>query len=78
METRSRQLGHRHPDTLIAMANLAYTWKSQGQDQNAIDLMRQVESLRREILGIDHPHTTVSSEIVDEWLAVDIKESAGH
>jgi hypothetical protein len=32
VETRSRLLGHRHPDALTAMANLAHTWKSRGQD----------------------------------------------
>lgn len=34
METHSKLLGHRHPDTSTAMTNLAYTWKSQGQDQD--------------------------------------------
>jgi hypothetical protein len=41
VETRSRMLGHRHPDTLTAMtSNLAHTWKSQGRDGDAIAMIR--------------------------------------
>jgi len=33
METSLRVLGPGHPDALTSMANLAYTWKSQGRDE---------------------------------------------
>jgi hypothetical protein len=35
MKTSSKVLGQVHPNTLTSMANLAYTWKSQGQDKEA-------------------------------------------
>jgi len=38
VEGRKVIFGHRNPDTLMAMANLAHTWKSQGRDQEAIGL----------------------------------------
>jgi hypothetical protein len=31
LETRKRVLGMEHPGTLMSMANLAFTWKSQGR-----------------------------------------------
>jgi hypothetical protein len=31
MEARSRVLGEEHPDTLMAMANLARTYRKQGR-----------------------------------------------
>jgi hypothetical protein len=73
---RSRVLGHQHPDTLTAMANLAHTLKSQGRDQEAIASMRQAEKLQKEILGIDHPNTMGSSEALEDWLAMDFNERA--
>jgi hypothetical protein len=76
METRKMELGYRHPASLMAMANLAHTWKSQGRDQEAIGLMKQAERLQREILGIDHPETTACSETVENWKAVATKDSA--
>lgn len=50
------------------MANLAYTRKSQGQDEDAIDLMKEVKRIRGESLGVDHPET-ISEETLDDWLA---------
>ncbi|KAH8751070.1 hypothetical protein F5883DRAFT_352484, partial [Diaporthe sp. PMI_573] len=39
LETRKQKLGPTHPDTLTSMANLAFTWYSQGRITDAIDLM---------------------------------------
>ena len=50
-----RVLGQEHTSTLTSMANLAYIWKSQGRDEEAINLMKQAERLQNEVLGIDHP-----------------------
>jgi hypothetical protein len=38
VEGRKVIFGHRNLDTLMAMANLAHTWKSQGRNQEAIGL----------------------------------------
>lgn len=38
METRKKVLGNEHPDTLTAIANLAFTLKSQNQNQEALSL----------------------------------------
>jgi hypothetical protein len=78
MEKRKLVLGNQHPDTLMAMANLARTWKSQDRHQEAIALMRQAERLQREILGIDHRQTMNSSEALQSWLAKDVDDSATH
>lgn len=47
IETRTRLLGPEHPGTPRSMVNLAYTWKAQGRDQDAIGLLRQAERLQR-------------------------------
>jgi Tetratricopeptide repeat len=39
METRKRLLGPEHPGTLTSMNNLAYTFKSQNRDEDAVTLM---------------------------------------
>jgi len=44
-----------HPDTLTSMTNLDHAWKSQGRDEEAMALMKQVETLQNEVLGIGHP-----------------------
>jgi len=55
METRKRVLGEEHPDTLTSINNLAYTWKGQGRDEEAIRLMTECAQLRTQILGAGHP-----------------------
>jgi tetratricopeptide (TPR) repeat protein len=47
MEASMRLLGLQHPDTLSSMTNLAYTWKSQGRDEAAADLIKRAERLGR-------------------------------
>ena len=39
------------------MANLAYTWKSQGRLGEAIALLKEAKILREEVLGREHPDT---------------------
>lgn len=51
------------------MANLAYTRKSQGRDEEAIDLMKEATRLQGQRLGIDHPDIMNSAQTLDEWLA---------
>jgi len=37
VEKRKRVLGQEHPDTLTSMNNLAWTLKSQGRDDEALE-----------------------------------------
>lgn len=55
METRKQVLGPEHPDTLTSMTNLAYTWKSLGNIQDALAMMNKCVELRNKVLGSDHP-----------------------
>jgi hypothetical protein len=47
MEARTRLLGPEHPDTLTSMTNLAYIWESQGRDEDAAGLRREVGRIQR-------------------------------
>ena len=67
METTKRVLGEEHPDTLTSMANLAFTWKAQGQHAKAVNLMGECVHLRTRILGANHPNTLSSSAAFTEW-----------
>jgi Tetratricopeptide repeat len=67
METSLRVLGQGHPSTLTSIANLAYTWNSQGRDEEAIDLIKQAQRLRRDIPGSEHPLTIGSRQTLSEW-----------
>jgi hypothetical protein len=51
METSLRVLGSEYPSTLTSMNNLAYTWKGQDQDEEAVPLMRECLQLREGVLG---------------------------
>ncbi|KAG8749972.1 hypothetical protein FRC14_000914, partial [Serendipita sp. 396] len=50
-------LGPRHPDTVLAMNNLAATLGNRGQLEEAEKLKREVLALQMEILGPRHPDT---------------------
>jgi hypothetical protein len=76
METSKKKLGADHPSTLTSMANLAFTWKGQGQDAEAVRLMRECVWLRQSILGIDHPHFISSSGTLAGWEAEQADVSA--
>jgi hypothetical protein len=67
MKTSSRVLGSEHPSTLTIMANLAFTWKQQGRDSDAFQLMEQCVKLRTRILGAEHPDTQSSAEALMRW-----------
>jgi hypothetical protein len=49
------------------MANLAFTWKSQERDVEALELMKACLLLRKQKLGADHPDTVFSLEALSEW-----------
>ena len=44
IETSKRVLGEEHPDTLTSMNNLAFIWKKQRRDTEAIELMKKCDS----------------------------------
>jgi tetratricopeptide (TPR) repeat protein len=50
-------LGEKHPDTILAMANLASTWQQQGRSDEAEQLEIEVLELRKSALGERHPDT---------------------
>src|SRR6266480_7284163 len=54
------KLGTDHPSTLNRMANLAFTWRSQGRDADALVLMESCAQARRRVLGSRHPDTISS------------------
>ena len=41
IETSKRVLGEGHLDTLISMKNLAFTLKSQGRNNEALNLLKE-------------------------------------
>jgi hypothetical protein len=49
------------------MANLAYTWKGQGRDKDALKLMEECAKLRTRIIGTKHPDTLSSCMTLLEW-----------
>ena len=67
MEMTKRVLGHEHPDTLTSMKNLAFTWKGQNRDEEALTLMKHCIQLQKKILGPGHPFTMSTLTILDTW-----------
>jgi hypothetical protein len=57
LEACQRLLGAEHPDTLMAMNNLAWTVRAQGDLARAGELEQQVLEARRRLLGAEHPDT---------------------
>ena len=45
MKTSKRVLGAEHPDTLIAMGNLAFIYRDQGREKEAQELEAQVTAI---------------------------------
>ena len=60
IETSKTKLGADHPDTLSSMANLAFTWKEQSRDKEAIKLIEECVMLQTRKIGINHPDTSSS------------------
>jgi len=63
-------LGEEHPDTLISMANLAYTLKDQSHDDEAIKMVTSCLELSMKVLGPSHPDTQSTLETLMTWLNV--------
>ncbi|OCK73732.1 hypothetical protein K432DRAFT_224868 [Lepidopterella palustris CBS 459.81] len=73
METRKRVLGEEHPSTLTSMNNLAFTWKGQGRDADALRLMNQCLELLMKVLGMSHPNTVSALTTLLQWSGVDLE-----
>jgi len=67
MEMSKVKLGTDHPDTLNRMANLVFTWRSQGRDADALVLMESCAQVRQRVLGINHPDTISSVSTIESW-----------
>jgi hypothetical protein len=67
MEKSKMVLGQDHPDTLTAMNNLAFTYKTQARNEEAIALMKSTLALRCHKLGENHPATKSSRDTFAEW-----------
>lgn len=61
--------GLKHPNTLVVMYKLAYTWKRQGRVDEAITLLAETVALREEVLGPSHLSTVVARERLQRWQA---------
>jgi hypothetical protein len=46
-----RNLGEKHPDTIVVMGNLACLLRNQGELDEAVSMQREVLEKRRRILG---------------------------
>ncbi|KFY95960.1 hypothetical protein V498_03038 [Pseudogymnoascus sp. VKM F-4517 (FW-2822)] len=57
LDLRRSMLGVKHPDTILAMANLASTWQQQNRSNEAEQLQLQVLNLQKSVVGEKHPDT---------------------
>jgi hypothetical protein len=73
METSLRVLGEEHPDTLTIMNNLAFTFKGQGRNEEAIALMKDCVQILKRVLGPEHPSTTSSQAALIAWQMEDLE-----
>jgi hypothetical protein len=69
LEKRQRILGDEHPDTIIAMSNLASTLSEQGQLEEAAAMQKEVLEKRQQILGDEHPHKIIAMSNLDATLS---------
>jgi hypothetical protein len=53
------------------MANLAFMWKGQGQDMEAISLMTECVQRQQRALGVNHPDSIFCSIALAEWKTED-------
>jgi hypothetical protein len=66
METRKQVLGE-HPDTLTSMNNLAWIWKNENRDAEALDLLSLCLELLTRKLGANHPNILASTQTYNTW-----------
>ena len=59
-DARNKLLGEEHPDTILAMGNLAFTYCHLGKYKEAEELEIQVLDARIRLLGEEHPATILA------------------
>ena len=57
LEARQRTLGSEHLDTLMAMNNLAISYRHMGRRQEAMELREKALEASQRTLGSEHPDT---------------------
>lgn len=63
---REQALGPDHPDVAASLKRLALLYHAQGQDQEALLLMRRALAIWEQTWGSDHPIVVTGSELVTE------------
>ncbi|KAH6674687.1 hypothetical protein B0J14DRAFT_587885 [Halenospora varia] len=76
METSKTKLGADHPSTLTSMNNLAFIWKEQGRDVEALKLIEECVMLRTRIIGTKHPDTLSSRTTLFGWRTEELELDA--
>ena len=56
----NRTLGVEHPDTILAMGNLASSYRALGKHTEVEKVKIQILDLRKRILGVEHPDTILA------------------
>jgi CHAT domain-containing protein len=57
---REKVLGAEHPDTAMALNNLAVTYSELGKQPEALPLQERVLAIREKVLGAEHPDTVMA------------------
>ena len=55
MRRQKKILGENHPDTLMALNNLASSYSELGYQEKALELKQEAYEKQKEILGENHP-----------------------
>ncbi|KAH7364017.1 hypothetical protein BKA65DRAFT_490213 [Rhexocercosporidium sp. MPI-PUGE-AT-0058] len=53
----------------MMMNNLAFTWKGNGKEVEAVRLMEDCVRARKRVLGLNHPDSISSCIALDAWKA---------
>lgn len=67
LELEMRLQGPEHPNTIYMMHRLARSRYKLGQHQAAEDMLQEVVALRRRVLGVRHPYTVESIDLLSYW-----------
>lgn len=67
VEWQRAAIGEAHPDFASGLLNLARILHKQGDHPEAIRVVERAASLRRTVLGADHPDTVEAASLADAW-----------
>lgn len=62
-------IGVDHPDTLMNMHNLAFTWYDMGRHEEAFKMMEDCIQFRIDTLGPEHADTVSAAQALKDWRA---------